>query len=217
MWRINRILILLFSPFCAFPFNLDFSFTAKHFTEINSYIYYLPSFHGIMIWTNFKLHYMGMLPHTWFLRRFLQIFKLYMFLNECKIWQPHWIMIWTNLSLHYLRMNHFWFQLFWPNSFWKDFKDYTFNSYEKNWPPSPIVAPTNPGDHDLNKHEPTIDEEDNFSVQMVFKIRDFPHVFLCKIWPLHSLWLHLTSRDIDLNKLDIKLPENASMHICINL
>lgn len=170
-----------------------------------------------MIWTHFNLHYIGMLPHTWFLRRFLQIFKLYMFLNECKIWQPHWIMIWTNLSLHYLRMNHFWFQLFWPNSFWKDFKDYTFNSYEKNWPPSPIVAPTNPGDHDLNKHEPTIDEEDNFSVQMVFKIRDFPHVFPCKIWPLHSLWLHLTSRDIDLNKLDIKLPENASMHICINL
>lgn len=97
MWRINRILILLFSPFCAFPFNLDFSFTAKHFTEITPYIYYLPSFHGIMIWTNFKLHYMGMLPHTWFLRRFLQIFKLYMFLNKCKIWQPHWIMIWTNI------------------------------------------------------------------------------------------------------------------------
>lgn len=83
-------------------------------------------------------------------------------------------------------------QLFWPNSFWKDFKDYTLQfMWKKLTPPPPIVAPTYPKDHDLTKHEPTIDEEDNFSVQMVFEIRDFLHILLCKIWPLNcsSIWL----------------------------
>lgn len=53
------------------------------------------------------------------------------------------------------------FQLLRPNAFPEDFffKIFNVSSYVKSWAPSPIVAQSYPGDHDLNKLESKLHED----------------------------------------------------------